>query len=274
MSVKGDMHSSRRLTGPGARLIVATVTFGCLGVVLTSPAYIAPDHAPPLRFDPNEVEAVLSNGASELPSNDEAARLWSLYEAQGRAEAGEGEAEDEFEQRRNEIGEAKRALVEAHGESALSSMRSYAMSRLDVAMGGGVDAEGALLGSFPRILERYGAMRDGRATAPPIVLHALFAARFNAIMQLEPLDGLSAVEVQAYWGWLAVTSASIPTDRRVEAARAFVDAGGEPSSEVAAWLNFTMGEYGAAARRYQAAAEERDDWRLRNHALAAQSMIE
>lgn len=229
-----------------------------------------------LRFDPSAVSAALratSEAANAASGWSTDSPLWPLYEAQGLAEIGEGESEEEFETRSQSIRTAVAQVREERGDEAIASLRAQVVEGLDGALRGGRDDEGAFLGSFPRMLERYGAMRDGERVAPDIVLRALFAARFNGIMGLELTEGLSDVELQGYWGWLALGAADVPKERRAQALGAYLEAGGLDGDEALGWFAYEDGDFVSAARFYGRGGEA-GDLRLRNHALACQTLIE
>lgn len=271
------VKSKRALTGPGARLIVATVAGGCLAVVLAAPQGYPPTGGPSLRLEPTAAMAVLERDArlaEAAPDDGLTQALYESYLAHGEAEVGEGESEQAFRDRNQQIRTQLAAVRDAHGDEGVQALRAQAVEGLADALAGRDSDEAGRLGAFPRMLERYGVMRDGQRRAPELVLRALFSARWNGIMGLELTDGFEAVEHQAYWGWLALTESEVPPERRRSAIRAFVEYDGLDSLEASAWSAFQSGEYARAAREYQAASELTGNLRLRNHAIASQALIE
>lgn len=271
-----DKVKSRELSGPGTRLILTTVAAGCAAVVLSLPQGVLPRSAPPLRFDPAAVNAArtaTSEAADTAAGWESDSPLWALYEAQGLAEIGEGESEEEFETRSRSIQTTVAEAREEGGDEAIVALRAQVVEGLDGALRGDRDDEGAFLGSFPRMLERYGAMQEGERVAPDIVLRALFAARFNGILGLELTEGLSDVELQGYWGWLALGAVDVPKERRGQALGAYVEAGGLDGDEALGWFAYEDGDYASAARFYGRGGDA-GNLRLRNHAIACQSLIE
>ncbi|MEM6958645.1 MAG: hypothetical protein AAF645_23380, partial [Myxococcota bacterium] len=235
----------------------------------------AVEPAPPrLWLDVDAVAAVLDADARAAEASlDEAAEaLWTLYEAQGRAEAGEGESEDDFAQRRRDLRTAV-AAVEASARDSnsdgaadgttLRELRGRVSHGLGPALAGERSDEEAFLGTFPRMLERYGH-------PPSFVARTLFVARFNGIVDRPLTEGMSDVELQAYWGWLVFGAEDAPMPQRLSALTPYEDAGGE-ASEARAWLALRAGDALRAARLYGAAAEASGSLRLRNYALACEA---
>ena len=245
-------------------------------MLLSLPQGVLPQAGPSLRFDPAALSAARqanAEAAAAASGWETDSPLWTLYEAQGLAEIGEGESEEEFEARARTIRETVAQVREERGDAAIAGLRAQVVEGLDGALRGERDDEGAFLGTFPRMLERYGAMRDGERVAPDVVLRALFAARFNGIMGIELTEGLSGVELQGYWGWLALGAEDAPKERRLEALGAYTEAGGLDGNEALGWFAYEDGDYANAARFY-ARGGEAGNLRLRNYAIACQSLIE
>lgn len=271
-----DKVKSRELSGPGTRLILTSVAAGCVAVLLSLPQGVLPRSAPTLRFDPiaaSDARSATAEAANAATGWETDSPLWELYQAQGLAEIGEGESAEEFESRARSIRTIVAQIRSDEGEEAIDSLRAQIVEGLDGALRGQRDDEGAFLGTFPRMLERYGAMEDGERVAPDIVLRALFAARFNGIVGLELTEGFSDVEEQGYWGWLALGATGAPRERRLQALDAYVEAGGLDGDEAMAWFAYEDGNYANAARLY-ARGGASGNLRLRNHAIACQELIE
>jgi hypothetical protein len=266
----------RGLTASGARLIVTTVAASCAFVILALPRAVAPQ--PPVIFPADAErelvttltrEAELAEGVRQLggPAFE---RLRRLEAEQGRAEVGPGEAAGVAEERHLGL-QRLLTLVEREHEGATVALRADAMVRLWPALRGELEptAEEEALGSFPRILERYGAARDGRRLAPKSVVHAMFKARWNILHGLDQADGFTPAEARAFWGWAAANTPAEAHALRLEAIRGYADADGPATRELVAYGAYEAEEYARAARLYDELYEETGFLRHRNHARAA-----
>jgi len=264
---------SRQVTASGTRLIVASMAAACAAVLLALPQAVFPREGPGLALDPLAVREVVRREERLGPvSGAEVDRLAELYAAQGRAETSEGERREEFEARMQALTEAVAALRAAKGDEAIAALRAEALRALEPALAGALDPaeEQAVLGSFPRMLERYGAMRGGRLVAPFFVARTLYKARWNGIHRLPLTDGFAPIERQAYYGWLALHAHDAPATRRLAALEAYAEAGGAGAAEARAYFAALAGRPAEAAVRYGELWEQRGDLRARNHALALQ----
>jgi hypothetical protein len=267
---------TRGLTPSGARLIITTVAASCAFVVLTLPRAVPP--APPSVF-PTDAER-------ELPETLEAEReqarrvsglagqaferLRRLEADQGRAEVGPGESSEASQERRLGLMRLL-ALVEREHEGATEALRAEALERLWPALRGELDAaaEQETLGSFPRMLERYRAARDGRRLAPKSVVHAMFKARWNVLHGLDQTDGFTPAEVRAFWGWAAANAPADAQEVRLLAVRGYAEADGPATRELLAFGAYDAEEYARAARLYDELFEATGRLRHRNHGRAA-----
>lgn len=260
-------------------MIVAVSAAGCAGLLLTLPQAVVPTGPPELVFPPGALDSVEERDrelAASVRAGDASDRLRALVREQGRAEVAEGESEEAFAARREAVAAVVQEIVESEGVEAIAALRAEAVLGLDDALDGRLDREEeeAALGSFPRMLDRYGAHAEGVQVAPPLVVRALFAARWNAIAGRELTEGFSDEELAAYWGWLALGAEDAPPQMRAEALAAYARAGGPNASEAQAWEAFARGDMVQAAALYRRASESTGDLRLRNHALAAQALVE
>ena len=80
---------------------------------------------------------------------------------------------------------------------------------------------------------------------------------------------MAEVEVEAYWGWLALEAASAPIELRLEALEHYEEATGRPAHEARATLLYLGGDALRASDLFTRAYEDFGSVRLRNHALAA-----
>ncbi len=120
----------------------------------------------------------------------------------------------------------------------------------------------------------YGLTGDGAWRAPDIVVRALFKARFNATLRRPLTEGLHPIELEAYWGWLALEAEEAPIDRRLEALDEYEAVVERTFPEARGVLLFHAGEFLEAAERFEEAYAETGNVRLRNHAMAAMAEAE
>ncbi|MBX3251594.1 MAG: hypothetical protein KF901_30725 [Myxococcales bacterium] len=262
------------LTPSGARLMITITVGACAALLLVVPRPVPARELPPLALDPAAIDAALEAEAARAalaPRDEVATRLREQIAARNRAEVGPGEAPEARADRDRALEEAAGAFLERHGEEGLRAVRAEALERLEPALAGALSTEDeeALLGSFPRMLERYGAATEGRVTAPPIVVRALFAARFDAMLGREPAASLSDVERQAYWGFVALGSHAVPAELRGRALREYASANGPGAQEALALAALEAGRELETMSTIEALVAETGDLRLRNLALEA-----
>ncbi|MDH5491673.1 MAG: hypothetical protein OEY14_06955, partial [Myxococcales bacterium] len=224
-----------RLTNSGAKLIAASLAACGAALMLSLPRPVGPRELPTLRLDRRAVRASLARDealALAAPRSSAADRIRALIRAWGEAEASFDAAPSSARERRGLL----RALQEAEGGRALPRLRAEALQGLEGALAAapGSPESRELLGAFPQALERYGAMRGEERLAPAFVIRSLYAARWNAILDLELLDGFDRVQEQAYHGWLGLHASGAAPARRGEALAAFAALGGEDGIEALA----------------------------------------
>lgn len=271
------MLESRAVTESGSKLIAWVVAAGVLGATLTVPQAVDPWEMPSLVLDRAAVSDAIEFDrllAREAPETGEAKALRSLFLEHGRSEATPPYDVAEYERRQAAIHYAKKALIDKHGLSALDAMRARAVedfvkayyeSRAEPR----TDDEEALFGGFPEIARRYGLTYRGVIVAPELTIRTLYKARWNAIHRESFVDGFSPIELQAYWGWLALHGLGMPVEMREDALVAFRDAGGVGTQEAAALFDLLAGRPERAAITLQTLYAKRGELRLRNMALAA-----
>ena len=272
----------RGLTPSGSRLIVAAFAASCATIIVCLPAALPPALAPPIW--PDAAEAALAAdieedarqaAIAETLDGRGVARLRRLYREQGQAEVTVGERPEVARERGLGLTRLLN-IAERDREGATAALRGAALHQLWPALRGDLepDDERALLGAFPRMLERYGAARDGRRLAPRSVVRAMFKARWNVVHGREPTDGFQSHEAEAYWGWAALhaPAASEQTqsvDVRGLAMAAYVQAGGPHARELQAYATYRSGAFARSAGIYGALFDETGHQRFRNHARAA-----
>lgn len=262
--------------GPSDAIIAALVIIAAvsLGTVATAvPRAVAPTELPLFEIDLMQADDAVRRDtalAASAPRGDLVTRLKTLYEQQGRAEV-VGDDETAAQGREASLRTLVAELRASGGDRAIAALRARAMGDLDEALSGRrPPAErDAILGSFPRMLERYGLTRGGRIVAPRFVVRTLFKARWNAVHRLAPVDGFGPAELRAYHGWLALRAESAPIAARIEAAAAYGQAGGERADEARGVLLYRAGRSEEAADAFVKAYQQSGSWRLRNHGLAA-----
>lgn len=262
--------SRMRATASGTRLVLTVGAGACAALLLVIPRAVVPRELPPLVLTPSALaEVTARDGTLRAPTGELADRVRRGVEAQGRAEVSEGEPVAAYDARLRDLREAAAELARTEGDEAIDALRAEALAELPAALAGELprEREEARLGSFPRMLERYGATRDGRVVAPEPVVRALFAARFDAIVWGDPVARLSEVERQAYWGWLAFSPQPVPNELRERALRGHARAGGWGSREALALHARDDGRTSEAERRLGELAAD-GNLRLRNAALA------
>lgn len=271
--VNSSEKADRRLTPSGARLILGATAAGCAAVLLAIPQAVIPYEGPGLRLDRNAVAAVVDSEASrEAPRGEHVERLLELYAEQGRVETTPGESRQAFTAREVAIREAIAHL----DDDEVDALRAAAMQKLEPALGNELsdEEEAEVLGSFPRMLERYDAAEEGYLIAPMFVVRTLFKGRWNGIHRRELTEGFSDVELQAYWGWLGLHAESAPLARRLEGIARYARAGGGHADEARAFLAFLNEQEARASAEYAAIYEKRGDLRARNHALGTGVQVE
>lgn len=271
--VNSPEKPERRLTASGARLILGATAAGCAAVLLAIPQPVIPREGPGLRLDRGAVAEVLDAESSvEAPTGEPVERLLELYAEQGRVETTEGEPREAFAARERAIREAIAQL----DDEEVDALRASAMQKLEPALSHELsnEEEAEVLGSFPRMLERYDAAADGHLLAPMFVVRALYKGRWNGIHRRELTEGFSDVELQAYWGWLGLHARSAPLGRRLEGVARYSWAGGGHADEARAFLAFLNEQEARASAEYAEIFEKRGDLRARNHALATGVQVE
>ena len=265
------------VTESGVKLIGWLLGAAFVGAMLATPQAVAPWEMPSLVLDreaaSNAIRFEEALGKEAIHSA-EAETLRSLFLDHGRAEADPPYAVEEYDRRQAEIHYARATLIDAHGPAALGALRASTVDEfVDVFYETrGVprnDREVGLLGGFPVIAKEYGLLVQGRIIAPELTVRTLYKGRWNAVHRLPLTDGFSRIELQSYWGWLALHGWGKPLQQRVDALIAFKEAGGYGVNEAAALFDVLAGRPERAARSLDALYEERGELRLRNMSLGA-----
>ncbi len=264
------------MTESGLKLISWILGASIAGALLAIPQPVDPWELPSLVLDREAVADAVDLDqalAQEAPHSEEAQHLRSLFLAHGRAEADPPYSRTDYDSRQAAIHRATATLIEKHGELAFDAMRAAAVEEMVRALEDGVALPDAdvvgILGGFPLILRQYGLIHDDVLVAPPLSVRALYKARWNSIHRRHFTDGMSDVELQAYWGWLALHGWGKPLDEREDALVAFRSAGGFGAQEAAALMDLLAGRPDRASKSLERLYEETGELRLRNLALGA-----
>lgn len=253
-------------------LVLSLVAPALLAWSWSRPMEAPPLELPALTLPPAAITAVReADAALTEPTGARADTRRTIY---GEANVAEHDATDypgQAQIRAGRLGMALTALVEEHGEDAVAACRVADTERAMRALRGDVEEGSAVeaLGGFVRMMERYDMARDGRQTAPAFVVRTALKARWNAVHGRALTEGLAPIELQAYWGWLALHATSAPPDRRLEALERYEAAGGPNAAEARGVLLFEAGDMAGAREAFEAAHAATGSFRLRNHALAA-----
>lgn len=265
------------MTESGLKLIVWLVAASLLGATLAIPQPVDPWEMPSLVLDRAAVSDAIrldETLAREMADTAEAQALRSLFLDHCRSEANPPYERPEFDRRQAAIHHATKALVDAQGPPAFAAMRASAVEEFVRVFGDGShepqdNYEVGVLGGVREILQQYGAVHEGVVVAPPLTARVFYKARWNSIHRRPFVEGFAQVELQAYWGWLALHGWGKPLEERENALVAFRDAGGFGTQEAAALFDLLGGRPDRASKSLERLYMASGELRLRNLALGA-----
>ena len=265
------------MTESGIKLIVWLVAASLIGAMLAIPQPVDPWEMPSLVLDraaASDAIGLDETLANEVLDTEEARALRSLFLDHGRSEANPPYARVEFDQRQAAIHRATEVLIEKHGAPAFEAMRAGAVEDFVRVFGDGSheaqnDYEVGVLGGMHDVLQTYGAIHQGVLVAPPLTARVFYKARWNSIHRRPFVEGFAQVELQAYWGWLALHGWGKPLEEREDALVAFRDAGGFGTQEAAALFDLLASRPDRASKSLEKLYQARGELRLRNLALGA-----
>jgi hypothetical protein len=265
------------VTESGIKLIVWLVAASLIGAMLAIPQPVDPWEMPSLVLDraaASDAIGLDETLANEVLDTEEARALRSLFLDHGRSEANPPYARVEFDQRQAAIHRATEVLIEKHGAPAFEAMRAGAVEDFVRVFGDGSheaqdDYEVGVLGGMRDVLQTYGAIHQGVLVAPPLTARVFYKARWNSIHRRPFVEGFAQVELQAYWGWLALHGWGKPLEEREDALVAFRDAGGFGTQEAAALFDLLASRPDRASKSLEKLYQARGELRLRNLALGA-----
>jgi hypothetical protein len=273
-----ERRASRRTSfgDAGVRLLVLVAVPAMAAVWMVMPRPVRPVEPPSLVLAGEEVAEVTARDETPpepAPESEAVRLLLRLVREQNLAEVGTGEPPGTLRRRQATVRQAVVDVVREHGAWAIDALRSAAVRELWPAMAGSVKESAeqeeidAILGSFPRMVRRYGLWVNGHRVAPRFVVRTLFKARWNALLGLETTEGFAPVERQAYWGWLALHAGGADPALRLDALTRYAEVGGARTEEARAVLLLEAGHTAEAAAHMTRAHEAGGGLRLRNHAL-------
>lgn len=263
------------MTESGIKLIVWVAAASLVGAMLAIPQPVEPWEMPSLVLDRTAVSDAIrldETLAKEVPDAEEARSLRSLFLEHGRSEANPPYKVVEYDQRQAAIHHATETLVDQLGPAAFEAMRASAVEDFARVFGDGTrdaqdDYEVGVLGGIREVLKQYGASYRGVVVAPPLTVRVFYKARWNSVHRRSFVEGFSQIELQAYWGWLALHGWGKPLEKREDALVAFRDAGGLGTEEAAAMFDVLRGRPDRASRSLENLYSATGELRLRNLAL-------
>ena len=225
-----------------------------------------------------EQEAVASqiqedqNLEGSVPQSETVVRIERVYQAAGLAELG---APEEARAHRERMAECPRvhALEQEAGSDAVNALRCRMTSRGYQALLGQLpdDERRGLIGTLDKSSSGTPPSEKVDCSPPKLFSPRLYKARWNGYMSRELTAGLSTIELQAYWGWLALHAQEIEVRRRLNALDQYEAATGTLLAEARAALLFQIGAYPESSDIYDSLHRSSGSLRYRNHALAAVS---
>lgn len=269
------------MTESGIKLILWVTAAGLLGAMLAMPQPVQPWEMPSLVLDRTEVADAIALDealANEVPDDDVARTLRTLFLEHGWSEANPPYEMADYDQRQAAIHQAIEALIVKHGWPAFEAMRASAVEDFVRVFGAGNreaqdEYEVSVLGGIRDVLVGYGATYRGVVVAPPLTVRAFYKARWNSVHRRSFVEGLSRIELQAYWGWLALHGWGKPLEKREDALIAFRDTGGRGTQEAAAMFDVLGGRPDRASRSLETLYSMNGELRLRNLALGLRHTV-
>lgn len=261
-----------------------TSELGLLGLLLVSaaagtllislPRAVEPSELPALTLDGAQVAAQeqLDAEQAKAPITPEAEQLEAMFHKLGESEVATLDNIALADQRRRTLHHLYTMLREKAGDRGVLGARARALGKLEAALAGelkGPEVRG-WLGVFPNVLEEFQATHDGLELAPHFVVRTLYKARWNMLCNLPAETDLSAIERQAYFGWLGLRASNLPMRERRQALIGYAAAGGEHADQAQGVLSYLDRDYAASARAFEHAYAQRANLRLRNYLRGVQ----
>lgn len=255
---------------------VAASAAGTLAVAW--PAPVQPREMPALVLERNETDAVAGSdaaNAARFSANEITAQLEALLRENNVAEVRGPENGNTQSLRAANLRALSTDLERESGEQALIALRAKDVIAFEHAIAAApLERHAELVGSLPRVTERYGITREGVLVAPAFVLRTLFKARWNNLIGKAPTWQLAPVEVRAYYGWLITGAEGAALSDRIRAFSDYVEAGGGRGDEIAGLLYLQAGQNESAKEAFLRALDAHFDFRLRNYTLSVPVAVE
>jgi hypothetical protein len=263
-------------------LIFWVLLTSLVGAMIVAPQAVAAWEMPSLVLERASVREALDEDeerASKLQESPEIDDLQRLFLEHGEREADSSDTRQEYDRRQALISHKIETLEGSGGPELVAALRADATERfIEVFSRRGASAQTSEAkgrwGAFGQMLHKYGLIYEGVVIAPEMTVRAVYKARWNAIHRRPLVDGLSPIELQAYWGWLALHAAMFPLERRVEALQGYAAAGGRSSTEAAAMFALIAQEPERAVEPLEQLYEDSGRIRFRNLALGAKAVTQ
>lgn len=260
-------------------IVLALCGGSAIGVALIiHPRPVTPRFPPALVLQANAVAEQIKKDQefaqcrTQIRQKSQADELEALFMQSGEAEQGGLEDSTRIRKRRKRIAELVEVLNTDSGPRVLDLLRAAATEELSRILAGNGQRRAAngYMGTFPNLLTYHHAAWKGRRTAPLFVIRTLYKARWNTLHGLDHSTGFSAIETQAYFGWLALHADRLPLSIRLSALPAYAAAGGERADEAAGVLLYSAGQFSKASQAFRKALKESYSLRVRNYLLASE----
>ncbi|MCA9580432.1 MAG: hypothetical protein KC416_01480 [Myxococcales bacterium] len=271
------MAKKDRLTDSGvAFLLLLGATLSAF-VVLFLPRGVEPSEVAGLHLDAEAVDAQLAKdraNAKKALATEEDKALNALFREAGTLEFEGARPFDDYQGDRRKRSEAVSDFVEKRGEEALLAHRAAVAEGIVQAITGQLPADRAreTMGRFVEGMRRANMATEEHILAPTFMIRTAAKVRWNIVFNRDRTEGLTPIEEQAYYGWLALHVHSLAPKDRLAALQMFRKAGGKVAPGTEATLRFLAGDAKAALDGFRQAYDETGSVRFRNHMLAAERL--
>jgi hypothetical protein len=271
--------NARQIPDTVACILLMLLAIACAFFLLAQPRRVDPVQLPSLRLPADEISAAVERdrkASRALVVSEAVTKLEKTFLQKGEAANDPSASPGRSEGLRRTLRDGLEALARNLGEKAVVGLRARAVARLESALDLGLSEKETrgVLGSFPVLLQRYDAARNGELLAPLFVVRTMYKSQWNLIHGLDSTEGFTRVEEAALYGWLALHGQSAPLTLRLRALEAFASAGGLQIAEARGVLYFKLGRYREAEQELVSAIDRNPSIRLRNYWLGARRAVE
>jgi hypothetical protein len=275
----GVKHPNRLISDETAAYCLMVLGAGCALFLLAQPRVVEPLELPGVVLPAAAVRAQIdadAHVAAGAPGDGAALTLTRLIAEHGQAEQGLVEDMASYRTRRKQLADSHAAVVAAHGAAGVDALRAQAVQHLERALEMELPAAElpAVMGAFADLLAHNRAVVGGVELAAPFVLRTLYKARWNLICAQPPVQGFSAVERLAYFGWMGLQSNRLSASEQVDALQRYRAEGGANARLALALLWLRRGRPDAAAAELSALQRTTPTLRLRNFLVSAELSVE